>query len=91
MIIIMSPNLYDIRNTITFQSNITNLKQFILPIRNLNNDNRCFMKIAARGIVKRGDVNIRVTASDTGIKLIHANADSIIRLPNSPTEHKMSL
>ena len=44
------------------------------------------MKTADRIIVKRGEVNINVVASDTGINFIHANDVSIIRLPDIPTK-----
>ena len=49
------------------------------------------MTIAASTIVKRGAVNIKVIASDTGINFTHANDVSIIRLPITPRTHSMIL
>ena len=46
---------------------------------------------AERIIVNRGEVNINVVASDTGINFIHANDVSIIRLPDIPTKINMIL
>ena len=49
------------------------------------------MKTAERIIVNRGEVNINVVASDTGINFIHANDVSIIRLPDIPTKINITL
>ena len=62
-----------------------------IPIKALRYVNCSFMKTAERIIVKRGEVNINVVASETGINFIHANDVSIIRLPDIPTKINMIL
>ena len=49
------------------------------------------MKSAEKIIVNRGEVNIKVVASGTGINLIHANDANIIRLPDIPTKINITL
>ena len=62
-----------------------------LPTKPLRYVNRCFMISAEKIIVKRGEVNINVVASGTGINLIHANDANIIRLPDIPTKINITL
>ena len=60
--------------------------KFDLPHVIFKNVRRSFMNIDAKTMVKRGVVNIKTVASDTGMNLIHAKAVSIVRLPNNPTK-----
>ena len=50
-----------------------------------------FMNIAASTMVNRGAVKIKVIASGTGIYFTHANDVSMVKLPNSPIIHSMTL
>ena len=50
-----------------------------------------FKNTAASTIVNNGVVNIKVLASGTGMNLIHEKDVSIIKLPNNPSTHSITL
>ena len=49
------------------------------------------INIAAITMVNKGAVNINVMASDTGMNFTHANDVSMVRLPNNPSTHSITL